>query len=159
MKKSSGLFIIDSNNKLLVCHPTNHAPDFWTIPKGIDEPGETSLDAAFRETLEETAFDAKKHHNNGYFSMYYNLGETVYKTNQKLVHLHLLVSDRPLSEEFTNLKCLTYFTHNKTGESLKENDIVKWADFESIIPYLHEAQQRNIDKIKRMLNILNKNGE
>jgi len=53
MKESAGLVII-KDNKILLGHPTN-APwsGRYSIPKGEIEPGETHIDAAIRETMEE----------------------------------------------------------------------------------------------------------
>jgi len=59
MEKSSGLIII-WNKKVLLVHPTKSA---WTktysIPKGGIEEGEKSIEAAIRETREETGVKIK----------------------------------------------------------------------------------------------------
>lgn len=60
MIESAGLAIV-YNNKLLVLHPTNHQHnDGYSIPKGKIEKGEDKIDAAIRETKEETNIDIKK---------------------------------------------------------------------------------------------------
>lgn len=60
MKHSSG-FLIESDNKFLICHATNinQVSDVrrWGIPKGMMEHKETPLQTALRETLEETSLD------------------------------------------------------------------------------------------------------
>jgi len=60
---SSGL-IIKSANLYLVCHATNRKPvspsdGNWTIPKGVVDSGETAIEAAIRELVEETGIDLK----------------------------------------------------------------------------------------------------
>jgi 8-oxo-dGTP pyrophosphatase MutT (NUDIX family) len=62
MVTTYGLFVINSRGELLCVHPTNHAVDYWSIPKGLMEDGETPLMAAIRETFEETnlKIDPKK---------------------------------------------------------------------------------------------------
>ncbi len=53
MKISAGT-LIKYNNKLLFCHPTNSAwKGTYSPPKGGLDKGESSLDAALRETEEE----------------------------------------------------------------------------------------------------------
>lgn len=57
MKISAGLSII-CNGKILLVHPTNAG--WWTslsIPKGKVEDGETYLQAALRETMEEVGIE------------------------------------------------------------------------------------------------------
>ena len=51
---AAGIFIMRNDGKLLICHPTHHPEDIWSIPKGKVEEGETKLEAALRETEEET---------------------------------------------------------------------------------------------------------
>ncbi len=38
---AAGIFIVRKDKKILICHPTNHKPDFWSIPKGKVDNGET----------------------------------------------------------------------------------------------------------------------
>ncbi len=50
-----GVVFVDSKTqKILMVHPTNQR-DFWDLPKGRQEEGETPLDAAVREVYEETS--------------------------------------------------------------------------------------------------------
>lgn len=55
MVESAGLLII-YNNKILLAHPVKKRLRYgtYTIPKGKLEPGETHIQAAIRETKEET---------------------------------------------------------------------------------------------------------
>jgi ADP-ribose pyrophosphatase YjhB (NUDIX family) len=57
---SAGLVVIQ-DNKILLIHPKN-APwkNSFSIPKGHVEQGEELIDAAIRETSEETGIDATK---------------------------------------------------------------------------------------------------
>jgi len=53
MQTSSGLLII-KDNKILLCHPTNHTwLHSYSIPKGHVENNETLIETAIRETKEE----------------------------------------------------------------------------------------------------------
>jgi 8-oxo-dGTP pyrophosphatase MutT (NUDIX family) len=48
---SSGIIITDGE-QFLIGHVTNSS--FWSVPKGLVDPGESEIDAAVRETQEET---------------------------------------------------------------------------------------------------------
>src|SRR5438067_9937252 len=49
---SCGTLLVDSAGRLLLCHVTGTRA--WDIPKGLQDPGETTLEAALRELREET---------------------------------------------------------------------------------------------------------
>lgn len=53
----SGILLIDSKNRILLSQSYN---TFWGIPKGTQEPGETVIEAAIRETKEETGISLQK---------------------------------------------------------------------------------------------------
>ena len=56
-----GILLEDvDTDKFLMCHPTNSAPDVWSIPKGYKEINETAIKAAVRELVEETGIDIVK---------------------------------------------------------------------------------------------------
>ena len=54
MKYTAGIFIFNEHNKLLICHASGARWNQWSIPKGIVEDNEQPIDAAIRETFEET---------------------------------------------------------------------------------------------------------
>lgn len=49
---SCGILVLDAQGELLLCHATGTA--YWDIPKGGQHADETELQAALRETDEET---------------------------------------------------------------------------------------------------------
>lgn len=61
MYRSAGIAIILKGEKLLLVHPTN-APwsNTYSIPKGGIDKKESKIDAAIRETREETSINIKK---------------------------------------------------------------------------------------------------
>lgn len=60
IKKSAGLLII-YQNKILLCHPTKaNWQNTFSIPKGHIEKNESIIEAAIRETREETSIKINK---------------------------------------------------------------------------------------------------
>ncbi len=56
MKISAGVIIVLGGDKLFICHPTSAKwYGSYSFPKGGVEEGETEIDAAIRELLEETS--------------------------------------------------------------------------------------------------------
>lgn len=153
MKTTHGIFVVDSLGKLLVVHPTNHHKDFWSIPKGVDEEGETSLQSAIREMYEETGLDLY----NVFWPTqtdlvcYAYLGKEVYISNSKKLKCHFMLFNTPLSEMRKDLHCDSMFINPKNGKEQPENDIIKWVDIEFAEKYLHEAQKKFIDNVKDLL--------
>lgn len=68
MRPTSAGFLIRSNGMYLLGHATqpdsyqfNPTDRNWTIPKGVMDPGETTIAAAIRETFEETGVNVLLH--------------------------------------------------------------------------------------------------
>jgi ADP-ribose pyrophosphatase YjhB (NUDIX family) len=133
MKISAGLAVI-YNNKILLVHPTN-APwiGSYGIPKGEIEEGEDLLDAAFRETAEETGI---------YFSkedlLSTNPNGVEYKSHSgyvyKKVYYFLIYLHEPIYPHQFNLQ-------------LEEVD---WAGFLSY----EEAETKITPRLKELLNYI-----
>lgn len=133
MQESAGLLIIN-NNKMLLVHPTN-APWYGTysIPKGKLEKGETYIDAAIRETKEETGIKINLN----------QINKTPYKIQYK-------------NDKGKIYKELTYFLVNLNNDikidknKLQLNEI-DWAGFVD----KDEAISRIFWRFEEMLKFLN----
>lgn len=145
---TNGAYIIDSLNKILVTHPTNHPENFWSIPKGMLMEGETSLEAAIRETMEETNILLTDY---ALKTKYYYIGSEVYKNKNKKLEGHLFLIDLPLSKMDLDLKCSSTFDCSITGMILPENDITKWETLNFAKKYLHYTQQNLLNLIAAKL--------
>jgi len=55
----SSVLCIQDNQLLALRYHDPHSSDFWGVPGGEIEPGESPLAAAIRETLEETGYQAE----------------------------------------------------------------------------------------------------
>ena|ERR1035437_711692 len=87
---SSG-FLIESTGKFLICHASSldgkfsYSDQMWSVPKGLVEHNETILEAAFRETFEETSLNIESIYDDGFAKIYENFFK--YKTSKKLVQV------------------------------------------------------------------------
>lgn len=50
---SSGVVMLNRQRELFVCHATGTSR--WDLPKGVQDPGESALQATLREVWEETS--------------------------------------------------------------------------------------------------------
>lgn len=103
VKQSAGLVVIQ-DNKILLVHPTG-SPWYGTysIPKGSINKKEDPLDAAIRETYEETGIKIKKKHisiNEREFIDYKNDKGEVYKR----VYYFLAYPKNPITNDMFKLQ-------------------------------------------------------
>jgi 8-oxo-dGTP pyrophosphatase MutT (NUDIX family) len=112
-----GTLIVNPAGQLLLCHVTNTAK--WDIPKGMQDPGESTLDAAMRELYEEAgiAFAPDRFADIGLFD---------YRPDKRL-HLYLVRSGADL-DSLAHLKCTSFFPHHASGEATPEVDGYRWAE-------------------------------
>jgi putative (di)nucleoside polyphosphate hydrolase len=115
---SCGILVINAHRELLLCHATGTW--HWDIPKGGTEAGETPLQSAQREALEETGlrFEADELHDLGRFS---------YRSDKDL-YLFMVLSAR---FDASTCVCTTHFEDN-WGRSRPEMDRFEWTPFERV---------------------------
>jgi putative (di)nucleoside polyphosphate hydrolase len=113
---SCGTLVLDKDRRLLLCHVTGTPK--WDIPKGMQDPGETELEAAVRELREETslAFDPQR---------FQELGRFDYRRDKALHLYRVEVGDTLL--RLDHLVCRSYFPHHVTGKPTPEMDGFRWA--------------------------------
>ena len=144
---AAGLFIIRKDKKLLICHPTNHAEDFYSIPKGKVEENETFLEGAFRETYEETNLNLK---DSNKFTVY-PLQSVNYTHKRKILYPFVCLEnfDSKIEWDAVELKC------NSDVEDARGNfpemDGYKWVTLEEARPLLHNTQAACIDRILQII--------
>ncbi len=120
MPVSCGTLVINPAGELLLCHVTDTA--HWDIPKGMQDPGETTLAAAMRELQEEAGigFDAAR---------FEDLGGFAYRRDKRL-HLYRVRVGTELDSELDSLAhlvCTSFFPHAVTGRPTPEADAYRWA--------------------------------
>ena len=100
---SSGVIIINDNDEILGCIPSgrqNMKFNFCDIPKGGIEYGESPIEAAIRETYEETGIDLSS-------TELIDLGHHYYLKNKDL---YLFKCN--LNVDIKTLKCTSFFDFN-----------------------------------------------
>lgn len=112
---SCGIVLLDPEGRVLLAHATgtNH----WDIPKGQGDPGETEVQSARREMVEETGFDVAA-------SRLVDLGRYAYRRDKDL---HLFAA-RALADEFdlSRCVCVSLFPRREDGVMIPEMDAWRW---------------------------------
>ena len=116
---SCGTVVLLESRELLLCHVTGQSQ--WDLPKGGIHAGETPIDAALRETHEETGLRLGA-------DALLDLGRHAY-TSRKDLHLFACLSDRIDPRE---LHCPSRFVDRMTGRSRPEMDGFGWFGFDRI---------------------------
>ena|ERR1035437_863800 len=144
-----GIFIVKKDNSLLVCHPTRHKPDFWSIPKGKLEVGESLIDCAIRETYEESNVDLS---NKSKFFTIHQLPPVNYGHKKKILHPYLYweTIDSDFDWESFEIKCNSNVPEDRGG--FPEMDAYKWIPIEEARTILHDTQVACLDKILEITN-------
>ncbi len=116
---SCGILIFSEEHELLLCHVTGQ--DHWDLPKGGMHVDESPLQAALRETREETGLALAAED-------LLDLGRFDYRPKKDL---HLFATRMPRFD-VARLHCESHFSQTATGQCLPEMDGYGWFGFECI---------------------------
>jgi putative (di)nucleoside polyphosphate hydrolase len=119
---SCGTLVVNPAGQLLLCHVTNTAK--WDIPKGMQDPGESTLETAMRELREEAGigFPAE---------CFEDLGVFDYRKDKRL-HLYKVQAGEQLTT-LDHLVCSSFFPHHTSGKATPEVDAFCWAARDQIV--------------------------
>lgn len=134
MKKVSAGIIITDGKKILGCKSTKR----WDLPKGEIEEKEKPIDAAIRETEEETGFKVSK-------KDLIELGFFEY-TKYKDLWLYLYYTKNLPNEK--NMKCTTYFS-DRYGNNILEVSDYKYISFDEIDNFFYYSICKVLRKIQK----------
>jgi 8-oxo-dGTP pyrophosphatase MutT (NUDIX family) len=112
---SCGIVLLDPEGRVLLAHATgtNH----WDIPKGQGEPGESEVQSARREMVEETGIDVAA-------SRLVDLGRYVYRRDKDL---HLFAARASADElDLSRCVCVSLFPRREDGVMIPEMDAWRW---------------------------------
>ena len=60
LRSGVGIVVLNKDNKIFVAKRIDNPKDFWQMPQGGIDKGETPLEAAYRELKEETSIKSVK---------------------------------------------------------------------------------------------------
>ncbi len=144
---AAGIFLLNADNKLLICHPTNHPLDLWSIPKGKVEEGEDFISAAIRETYEETNIDVST------YNRIIPLPLITYVKKKKVIHPFLIweYDNKTLPWNSFDIKCNSNVPEDKGG--FPEMDDFKWVSIDEARELLHHSQRESLNYIQDFINL------
>ena len=116
---SCGVLIVSAERELLLCHVTGQ--HHWDLPKGGLHAGESAVQAAVRETQEETGLCLEA-------STLVDLGRFDYRPRKDL---HLFATLMPRFD-VAALHCESQFSDLASGRRLPEMDGFDWVDFAAV---------------------------
>ncbi|RTZ48043.1 NUDIX hydrolase [Candidimonas sp. SYP-B2681] len=132
---SYGIIILNDQSQVLLARFSrlNH----WDIPKGAANPGELPVEAAIRETQEETGlvFTA---------SQLSEIGRIPY-SGQKDLHLFRVKVDSKVVD-ITKCVCTSMFTHRPTGDRIPEMDAFRWVPASALHHYCGKNMLRVLQR-------------
>jgi ADP-ribose pyrophosphatase YjhB (NUDIX family) len=142
---AAGIFLVNKEKQVLICHPTNHPKDVWSIPKGKIEDGEEPVDAAIRETYEESNVDLSK------AESFIPLEVQNYSHKKKSIKAFLVLESKNPDVDFDSFefKCNSNVPEERGG--FPEMDDFVWVDIEIARDLLHPTQIASLDKIEELI--------
>ena len=142
MVTTCGIYLIDKDGKVLICHPTNHPNNLWSIPKGlIDESDADELVAAKRELFEETGIDI----NALVHKDVVRLPNRLYPAGKKTLTSFIIHIEETI--KVIDLHCDSMVVNEVKGWNFPEIDAFAWVSIEEASKLLHNSQIENLKLI------------
>ena len=148
---SAGILLFRIKNEkleVMLVHPggpfwANKDDGVWSIPKGLPEDNENSLDTARREFKEETGFEV----DGGFI----DLGE-LNQSSVKIVHAWALEKDLDVTNIVSNTIIYKWPKNSGKIREIPEADKAGWFDIELAKRKIIKGQIGFIDKLTQVIN-------
>lgn len=150
-----GIFLFNNEGKFLIGHPTDSEKikhDFYSIPKGWNEEGESFFESAKRELLEETNIDLDNINVLDKIDIephtYVGFNPFVNGMSDKKIISYVIKTDH----DFTNddVRCDSMVTH--LGDPFPEIDEFRWVTIDEAYHILHHSQKDLLEEVKLKYN-------
>ncbi len=148
-KTSCGILLFkieDGTIFVLLAHPGGplwEKKDFWTIPKGEQEAGESEIDTSRREFEEETGLKVPE-------GKLEDLG-CIRQSSDKINHIWAIQGKPSLSDFASNSFSLEWPIKSGKLQLFPENDRIAWFDLVEARKKLFKTQKGFIDKLESFL--------
>lgn len=142
--RAAGLFLVNKKYKILVGHPSYNKPNFWSIPKGKVDGYETLLEAAVRETYEETNVKLFTDLHDFFY-----VGKSVYKHKRKEITMFTTFEEEHANWDRLHITCNSMVPKEEGG--FPEMDAFKWVSIDEARSMLHETQANKLDSLSRII--------
>lgn len=137
---SAGFLICSADDKYLIVKPFGGSTKGWGVPKGKRDKGEHILDAALRETYEETALDLDNNSSviyEGQPFFYYTVDTTEGGTKKKfLKHVYIFRAFVTNDIKQFPFKCLTFLEDGRP-----EIEKYEWVSLEEAYERVVKSQK------------------
>ena len=133
----------DNRVEVLLAHPggpfwSGKDEAAWTIPKGLTEADEDSLQAAKREFREETGFEVD--------GQFIDLG-TIRQPSRKMIHIWALEQDLDADRLHSNEFTMEWPRKSGIMMQFPEIDRAEWFDIETARQKIHKGQTGFLDSL------------
>ena len=133
----------DNRVEVLLAHPggpfwSGKDEAAWTIPKGLTEADEDSLQAAKREFREETGFEVD--------GQFIDLG-TIRQPSRKMIHIWALKLDLDVGRLQSNEFTMEWPRKSGIMMQFPEIDRAEWFDIERARQKIHKGQAGFLDRL------------
>ncbi len=145
---AAGIFIVNKDGEVLIGHITRQGDKAWSIPKGKIDDGETAIQGALRETLEESNIDLR-----GYKKIHALPRQTYNNKKKDLQAFVLFEAENAFDFSSFDIKC-TSMVPSEKGD-FPEIDDFKWVSLDEVDGLIHMTQVASVPTIKQKLNQVN----